>query len=317
VTGVRADGVEPDSQAVLDLVAATGRLPMHEVGVAAARESMRASRELLGGTPPPTVVRDLAAAGPGGAIPIRLYRPLSESPDLPVPLVVFYHGGGFVAGDIQTGDAFCASLADRIGVAVAAVDYRLAPEHPFPAAIEDSYAALTWLVANAGALNVRADRVALAGDSAGGSLAAVCALQARDLDGPMLDAQILLYPVTDLAMTSESYRTNATGYLLTAETMRWFRAQYLGGGDEMGWRASPLRADRFDRLPPALVVTCGFDPLHDEGAAYAARLVEAGVPTRHLAYPRQIHGFALWGKVSRDAGLVLGQVAEELSFRLL
>ena len=312
----RIDTVDPDSQVVLDMVAASGRPPLQEAGVAAAREGMRASRLLLGATPPETLVRDLAASGPGGAIPIRLYRPLGLPSDHPVPLLVYFHGGGWVLGDIETGDAFCASLADRIGIAVAAVDYRLAPENPFPAAVEDSVAALDWLVANAAGLILRADRVAVAGDSAGGTLAAVCALHARDRGGPALRAQILLYPVTDLAMISDSYRRNANGYMLTADTMRWFIEQYLAGADENDWRASPLRVERVDGVAPALIVTCGFDPLCDEGAAYAARLAAANVPTRHLPYPRQVHGFAMWGKAARDAETLLCQVADELRERL-
>ena len=308
--------VEPESQAVLDMIAAAGRPPLHEEGLDAAREGMRASRLLLGAIPPETHVSDLVASGMAGDIPIRLYRPLAVPIDRAVPLLVYFHGGGWVLGDIETGDALCASLAQRLGIAVAAVDYRLAPEHPFPAAVEDSVAALDWLVAHAHVLALRPDRVAVAGDSAGGTLAAICAIQARDHAGPALRAQILLYPVTDLARESDSYRRNATGYLLTAETMRWFREQYLAGADPSDWRASPLHAPRLDDLPPALIVTCGFDPLHDEGAAYAARLTAARVPTRHLAYVRQVHGFALWGKVSHDAEQLLGEVADELRDRL-
>lgn len=304
--------VEPHSQAVLDMVAATGRLPMHEAGVEAAREAMRASRELLGGPVPDTVVRDLAAPAPEGLIPIRLYRSRAIPIDQPLPLLVYFHGGGFVLGDIRTGDAFCAGLANRIGIAVAAVNYRLAPEHRFPAAVEDSYSALKWLAANASTLSLCGDKLAVAGESAGGNLAAVCALKARDHDGPALRAQILLYPVTDFLMTSASYRRNATGYLLTADTMLWFRHLYLGNHEASDWRASPLRAADLSGVAPALVVTCGFDPLRDEGVAYATRLVGAGVQTVHLDYPRQIHGFAMWGKASPDAARVLGQVADEL-----
>lgn len=304
--------IDPDAQAVLDMAAAAGRRPMHELGLAEARAAMRAARLALGAEPPATLVRDIAAPGPGGPIPIRLYRPPGLPADAVMPLLVYYHGGGWVLGDIETGDALCASLACRLGIAVAAVDYRLAPEHPFPAAVDDSFFALQWLVDQSAALGLSADRVAVAGDSAGGNLAAVCALLARDRGGPALRSQILLYPVTDCSMTSDSYRRNASGYLLTAETMRWFRDQYLGAADPADWRASPLHAARLDDLPPALVVTCGFDPLHDEGQAYAERLRAAGVPTRLLPYSRQLHGFALWGKVARDAETVLSQVVDEL-----
>jgi acetyl esterase len=316
VDDARGRTVDPESKAVLDMIVASGRPPIHELELSVAREGMQASRLLLGTVPPDTIVQDLIAPGPGGDIPIRLYRAREQPLDLPIPLLVFFHGGGWVLGDIQSGDAFCASVAQRLGMAVAAVDYRLAPEHVFPAAVEDSFAALDWLVDNAAALRLQGDRVAVAGDSAGGTLAAVCALRARDCGKLSLKAQILLYPVTDLGMATESYRQNATGYMLTAESMRWFRDQYLGEADAADWRASPLRAERFAGLAPALIVTCGFDPLQDEGQAYAQRLVEAGVSTRFLPYPRQLHGFAMWGRAVSDAETLLRQVVEELRFRL-
>lgn len=311
--------VDADSQAVLDRIAAGGRLPVEEAGVAAARDAMRASRALLGADPVATQVRDLVAPGPRGDIPVRLYRPLDAPPDAILPLFVYFHGGGWVMGDIQTGDAFCAALTARLGIAVAAVDYRLAPEHPFPAAVEDGFAAMDWLAANAGSLDVRDDRIAVGGDSAGGNLAAVCAIRDRYSPGRVglpLRAQILLYPVTDLRMTSASYRRNARGYLLTAAGMRWFREHYLGNADPGDWRASPLLAAHVDGIAPAFVLTCGFDPLCDEGVAYARRLDEAGVATRHVHYSRQVHGFALWGKAVRDAEDVLSKVADELRQRL-
>ncbi|AOH82864.1 hypothetical protein AWL63_01595 [Sphingomonas panacis] len=308
--------IDPDSQAILDFIIASGRPPIAEAGLEAARAGMRASRLLFGALPPPTRNRDVAASGPAGAIPIRLYRPLDAPVERPLPLLVYFHGGGWVLGDIETGDALCATLAQSVGIAVAAVDYRLAPEFPFPAGLEDCFAALDWLTAQAGDLGISAARVAVAGDSAGGNLAAVCALRARDRGEPLC-AQILLYPVTDLTMTSDSYQRNASGYMLTAETMRWFRDQYLGDANALDWRVSPLHAERLDDVAPALIVTSGLDPLCDEGAAYAARLVTAGVQVRYLPYPRQLHGFALWGKTVRDAAAVLAQVADELRQRLL
>ncbi|CAN5363014.1 alpha/beta hydrolase [soil metagenome] len=308
--------IDPDSQAILDLIIASDRPPIHAAGLEAARAGMRASRQLFGAPPPPTRIRDVTAPGPAGAIPIRLYRPLDLPIERPLPLLVYFHGGGWVLGDIETGDALCATLAQSVGIAVAAVEYRLAPEFPFPAGLEDCFAALDWLTAQVGDLGIFGARVAVAGDSAGGNMAAVSALRARDRGEPLC-AQILLYPVTDLTMRSESYQRNASGYMLTAETMRWFRDQYLGDTDASDWRASPLHAERLNDLAPALIVTCGLDPLCDEGAAYAARLVTAGVPVRYLPYPCQLHGFALWGKTVRDATVVLAQVAKELRQRLL
>jgi acetyl esterase len=276
---------------------------------------MRASRLMFGAPPLPTQVRDLVAPGPAGAVPIRLYRPLDAIPGQPLPLLVYFHGGGWLLGDIETGDALCAALAQSVGIVVAAVDYRLAPEYPFPAGLEDCFAALDWLIAQASELGLAPGCVGVAGDSAGGNLAAVCALRARDRGDP-LRAQILLYPVTDLSMTSDSYRRNASGCMLTAQTMCWFRDQYLGDVDPADWRVSPLRAERLDGVAPALIVTCGFDPLCDEGANYAGRLVTAGVAVRYLPYPRQLHGFALWGKTVRDATVVLTQISDELRQRL-
>jgi acetyl esterase len=308
-------GVDPDSQAVLDQIAAAGRPPLHEAGVAAARAAVQASRQAFAAEPVATHVRDIAAPGPGGAVPIRLYRPLGPTADARLPLLVFFHGGGWVLGDINSGDAFCASVAQQAGIVVAAVDYRLAPEHVFPAGIEDAFAALNWLAGGKADPGIDPDRVAVAGDSAGGTLATVCALLARDAGAPALRAQVLLYPVTDLAMGSDSYRRNASGYLLTAETMRWFRDLYLAGADVRDWRASPLYAADLGAVAPALVVTCGFDPLCDEGAAYAARLTAAGVSTRELHLPRQVHGFAMWGKLVRDAEIVHEAVVAQLRHR--
>jgi acetyl esterase len=220
-----------------------------------------------------------------------------------------------VIGDLDSGNWFCASLVERLGIAVIAVDYRLAPEHRFPAAADDCIAALSWIADNAAQLGIRADGIAVGGDSAGGNLAAVCAIHARDTGSFKVSAQILLYPVTDISSEHASYERNADGYMLTAVMMRYFKAQYLDGASAEDWRASPLLA-KLDGVAPALVVTCGYDPLCDEGDAYAAALKSAGVSVRHIRYDGQIHGFAMWSRVVKDAHNVMEQIVEDLKVRL-
>ncbi|HEX2797097.1 MAG TPA: alpha/beta hydrolase [Immundisolibacter sp.] len=240
-------------------------------------------------TPLP-VVHELTLPGPGGAIKARLYRPAADGV---LPGLVFFHGGGWVIGDLDSHDDLCRDLAAQAHCAVLAVDYRLAPEHCFPAAAEDAIAAADWAAANAAQLGIDPARLAVGGDSAGGNLAAMVALAARDAGRP-LAAQLLIYPVTDMSrLEGESYAACAEGYGLTAGAMAWFRDHYLVNADAArDWRVSPLLASDLSRLPPALVITAEFDVLRSEGEAYAKRLAEAGVPTRLARYDGMIHGFA-------------------------
>jgi len=239
---------------------------------------------------PVAQVRDLTLPGPGGAIAARLYRP---SVDGVLPGLVFFHGGGWVIGDLDSHDDLCRDLAAQAGCAVLAVDYRMAPEHPFPAAAEDAIVAADWAAANARQLGIDPARLAVGGDSAGGNLAAVAALAARDAGRP-LAAQLLIYPVTDLSrLEGESYAACGEGYGLTAGAMVWFRDHYLSNAAAArDWRVSPLLAEDLRRLPPTLVVTAEFDVLRSEGEAYAKRLADAGVPTTLARYDGMIHGFA-------------------------
>lgn len=234
-------------------------------------------------------VRDLNIPGPAGHIPARLYRPQGQ---VPLPLLVYFHGGGFVLGDIDSHDNLCRALANALPALVLSVDYRLAPENKYPAAADDAYSATCWAAENARELGADSARLLIGGDSAGGNLAAVTCLRARDQRGPAIAHQLLLYPVCDNDLTRNSYQRIGTGYFLDAEMMGWFWKQYLNSPAEAKQPfACPLKADTLEGLPSATVVTGEFDPLCDEGEAYAARLAEAGVSTRHLHVPGAIHGF--------------------------
>lgn len=236
-------------------------------------------------------VRDYAFDGPHGDVPVRVYRPDVETP---APTLVFYHGGGWTLGTLDSADDLCRNLARRVGGVVVSVDYRLAPEHPFPAGLDDAYAALGWVTDHAETFGGDSERLAVAGTSAGGNLAAAVALRAREFGGPDIAHQALLYPITDHTFDTDSYSENADGPLLTRTDMEWFWEQYLRSPvDGANPYASVLRASDSDLsdLPPATVVTAGFDPLRDEGAAYADRLAEAGVDVDHQHYPTMTHGF--------------------------
>lgn len=233
-------------------------------------------------------IEEREIAGPGGPLPLRLYVPEGAGP---WPLTLFFHGGGFVACNLDTHDNVCRCLAARAQTLVVSVDYRLAPEAPFPAAVEDAVAALAWLREHAAELGGDASRIGVAGDSAGGNLAAVLA-QLAHARGWALRHQLLMYPVTDCAAESDSWRSCGQGYFLTRELMRWFLGQYLPGGrDAADPRASPLRAKSFAGLAPATIVTAEYDPLRDEGEAYALSLRLAGVPAELQRWPGQIHGY--------------------------
>ena len=281
--------LDPEAKAFLDLMAATGGPQLHEVPVSEARRLMEAMGALQGDGEP---VRETAARtvpGPGGDIPVRIYWPEAGGTR---PLLVFFHGGGWVLGSTATHDGICRALTNATGCVVVSVDYRLAPEHPFPAAAEDAYAALCWAAEHAASLGADAGRLAVAGDSAGGNLAAVVSLMARDRGGPPLRMQILAYPVIDGRQEYTSHEQNAAGYLLTTDAMRWFWGHYVPlPGDRGDPYASPIAAGDLSGLPPALVFTAEYDPLRDEGEAYAHALEAAGVPTTLRRYAGHIHGF--------------------------
>src|SRR5213083_2173139 len=306
--------LDPQAANVIDLIVKSGRPPYHQLTPKDARQMFRETRPAS--TPPaPQIgaVRDVLTDG-AQAIPLRVYRPPGVSDSRRLPVLVYFHGGGWVIGDLETHDVLCRQLTAGSGVSVVSVDYRLAPEHKFPAAVDDAWAATRWVVAHAGELAVDASRLAVGGDSAGGNLAAVVALLARDKGAPAIAVQVLIYPVTDLVGETRSYRDFAEGYLLTREGMRWFIAHYLTAEAEAAdWRASPIRAQSLAGLPAALIVTAGFDPLRDEGEAYAERLRDAGVRVDSVCYGGMIHGFVPMGRLLDTAGRAISLIAGSLS----
>jgi acetyl esterase len=236
-----------------------------------------------------------------------------------LPALVFFHGGGWVVGDLDTHDVICRQIASQSGAIVIAVDYRLAPEHPFPAAIDDAWAATTWIAAHAMELGVDASRLAVGGDSAGGDLATVVTLMARDAGGPLLRYQVLIYPVTDLSVDQPS-PNDGVGYGLTRDLMRWYAGQYAPAREHrLDWRASPLLAPSLEHLPPALVITAAVDPLRDEGDAYARRMEEAGVAVDSVCLGGMVHGFLTMGgridTANRTVSIVAATLAQVLGAR--
>jgi acetyl esterase len=281
--------VNAEVQQLLDAMGQAGLPPFEEMTVPAARAAAGSFIDLQGEAVELPSVQDRTVPGPAGDIPMRVYTPEGSGPH---PVIVYFHGGGWVIGDLEVSDKPCRQLAASAGAVVVSVDYRLAPEHRYPAAYDDSYAATAWVSEHADELNVDASKLAVCGDSAGGNLAAAVALGARDNGGPAISAQLLIYPVTDFAFNTESYRANGEGYLLQRGSMQWFWAHYLGAQDR-GTEpyASPAHAESLAGLPAAYVATAEFDPLRDEGEAYARALSDAGVSVTAKRFDGLIHGF--------------------------
>jgi len=279
--------LDPQAQQVIEQMAALGFPPAHTVSPEQARLNNKARPRAAG--PEVARVDDRRIPGPGPEIPVRLYTPAGAGP---FPILAWFHGGGWVIGDLDTADATARHLCVGAGCVVVSVDYRLAPETKFPGAADDCYAATQWAVRQAAALNGDPDRIAVGGDSAGGNLAAAVTLMARDRGGPALHFQLLVYPVTHRNYTTSSYQRYADGYLLSRDSMRWYWNHYLRDeADANNPYAAPLLAKDLGGLPPALVITAECDPLCDEGAAYAQRLQSAGVRTTYSCYDGMIHGF--------------------------
>ena len=306
--------LHPDTRALLDFIDARQIPPTHTLSVADARAYYRDRRGVTQPAPPEVAqVQSLQASGPHGSIPLRLYRPLGSVETAVLPVLVYYHGGGWVIGDLDTHDSLCRALANGAGCAVVAVDYRMGPENRFPAAVDDCIAATRWVHDNAAALHLDAKRLAVGGDSAGGNLAAVVSIAARESGDLAIAFQLLIYPATDQHRNAPSHAENAQGYLLTADTMNYFTGHYIADATQYDdWRASPLLHDNLANLPPALVITAGFDPLRDEGKAYAERLTAAGNRASYVCFERQIHGFITMGKLLDEANTAVALCAAEL-----
>jgi len=306
--------VHPQVAQLLAQIDALGQPPVADMDPEQFRAAFRALATVGGGSPaaegtgqPST--EEHVAPGPAGDIPLRVYRPGGAGP---WPVVVFFHGGGWVIGDRDTHDGLCRHLCTGTPAVLISVDYRLAPEHPFPAAVEDAEAATRWAAANAAQFGADPARLAVAGDSAGGNLAAVVARRARDQGGPPIAFQLLLYPVTDLTRSHPSYVANGEGYLLTAQAMAWFAGHYLAGADPRNPDVSPLFTADLRGLPSAYVVTAEFDPLRDEGEAYAAALRRAGVDATAVRYDGMIHGFLSMDGLLDEARRALAVTVEAL-----
>jgi acetyl esterase len=300
---VRLDGqtLEPEIQLSLAMLERQGARAYEDMSPPEAREDMRQRTAVAAGRQQPVgSVRDLTIGGAAGPLRARHYAP--AEPGGPHPLMVFFHGGGWVIGDLDTHDSPCRMLCRHAGVHVLAVDYRMGPEDPFPAASEDARAAFAWACAHAAELGADPARVAVGGDSAGGNLAAVASWQAVRDGGPAPLFQLLVYPVTDLSVKRRSYELFAEGFLLTSAEMDWFRDNYLPSeADRSDPRVSILLADDLSGLPPAVVATAGFDPLRDEGEAFARKLQDAGNVVALRRFPGLIHGFFNLSGVSRSS----------------
>jgi acetyl esterase len=303
--------LDPDAAAVFAAFQEAGRPSFETVSPAEARE-LYSKGGLVTRPEPPALksVEPLTIPSPAGPIPARIYTPttLRKTGGL-APCLVFFHGGGWVIGDLDSHDVVCRKLADAGQLIVISVDYRLAPEHKFPAAVDDAIAATAWISGHAKQFGIDASRLMVGGDSAGGNLAAVVAISARDGDGPEIAAQVLIYPATDFAMTHPSHREPETSLLLTHSVIKWFRDHYLNGAaDAHDWRASPARVATLVGLPPTYVLTAGGDPLRDEGDEYAERLKQAGVAVTYRHFPGQFHGFFTMGKLLQQANVAANEI---------
>ena len=308
--------LHPEAAKVLDLLVRAGKAEYHTMPAHEARAAHEERATALDMAPYPLPhVRDVTLPGGAGKLPARVYANQSSPRDLPV--VLWLHGGGHTVGSIAVYDSICRRLARLSDCLVVSLEYRLAPEHKFPAALDDAYAALQWLTLHAHELGGDRQRLAVAGDSAGGNLAAVCALLARDRALPGLRAQLLVYPAVAADTDHDSHRLFAEGFLLTAESIRWFQHQYLNHATEReDWRFAPLLAPHHRSLPPALLIVAGHDPLRDEGIAYARRLCEAGNAVELVNHEGMIHAFWNLGAAIREAARSIEQAAAFLRAEL-
>ena len=309
-----AVNLHPQARLFLDFLAQAKRIPYSEITPEQARAQFTEfCRRMKKQCEWDVTASDQAIPGPAGPLPTRLYRPRAKGAAA-LPVLIYFHGGGWCIGDLDTHDAVCRQIADAAGSAVLSVDYRLAPENPFPAAVEDAFAAVQHVAREGAKLGLDPSRIAVGGDSAGGNLAAVSAIMARDAGIP-LRAQILIYPATDFCGGHPSHEECAEGFLLTRESIDWFSTNYVDPCHHRDWRVSPLCAPDHSRLAPALVIVGEFDPLRDESRAYAERLKAAGTETSFHLYPGMIHAFINLGGLISVADDALEQVAAMLAKR--
>lgn len=302
--------LDEDVRQILAVLAPPGAPDLGDLSVEDARQAMAATAALSANPEPVAKVENRTISGPAGEIPVRIYTPEGEGP---LPVLVFFHGGGWVLCGLDTHDGTARRLCNHAHCIVISVDYRLAPEHPFPAPLDDCYAATCWAAENAPALGGDPTRLAVGGDSAGGNLAAAVALMTRDRGGPVLAHQLMVYPVIDARCETQSFEDNKEGYFLSAQSMRWFWGHYLGDtGDGANPYASPIRAEDLSDLPPATVLTAEYDPLRDEGEAYAERLKAAGVECDLVRYDGVVHGFFGMHDVLPKAQRAVDRAAQNL-----
>jgi acetyl esterase len=303
--------LDPQAQALMNLMLENGIPPVYTQTPTEARASYRARRSFTQPDAPEVGrVQDLQFSHAGVSIAVRVYHPVGAGQALPA--LVYLHGGGWTIGDLDTHDVLCRSLCQQAGGVVVSVDYRLGPEHKFPAGYDDAVAAWQWVAAQAATLGIDPTRIAIGGDSAGGNLAAAACLGLRDL-GHKPVMQLLIYPSTLMAPDTASYQTNSQGYMLTRDSIAWYSNNYLRGPqDTLDWRASPQLATSHANLPPALILTAGFDPLRDEGLLYADALSQAGVSAQYICFERQIHGFITMGRVLQEANTAVALCAQAL-----
>jgi acetyl esterase len=299
--------LDPQARALINLMAERGVPPTHTLTPLEARRFYLERRFFT--QPQPPAVGEVKNLQSEGGVPLRLYRPLQPGVH---PVLVYYHGGGWTIGDLDTHDVLCRQLCAGAGIAVVAVDYRLGPEHRFPAAVDDCLEATRWVQREAAALQVDASRLAVGGDSAGGNLAAVMCLAMRDAGDTMPAFQLLIYPGTDMRCVAPSHERNGQGYVLTSDTITYFRGNYIDQKDWADWRASPLLAASHAKLPPSLTITAGYDPLVDEGRQYADALSAAGNAAQYVCFERQIHGFITMSKVLAEARTAVALCAAAL-----
>lgn len=302
--------LDPAAKQVLEAMAASGQPTLDQLPPAESRQAFTEALKMLGGPKLDADVQVREWQGPEQPLPLHVYRPVGAAKAAALPTVVYLHGGGWVIGDLENYDTLCRVLCAESGCQILSFQYRLAPEDKFPAAVDDACAAPAWTVEHAQELGVDVNRLAVAGDSAGGTLAAVAALTARDAGGPKFKHQLLIFPATDMAAESETYRSRAEGYFLTKTMMTWFINHYLRTPeDAKDWRASPARAASLANLPPATVVVAGFDPLYAEGVAYAEALKKAGNTAEVIRYDGMIHDFILMDGAIAEGRAALKKMA--------